>query len=130
MSVVEVVLLAPVFLLVLGMVLGWGRIEEAGVEVGGAARDAARAASLSRTPDAAAVAAQQSAAASLAAQSVECSGGPATTVDTSGFVPGGIVRVTVTCTVELADLGVPGFGRSTTMTGEGASPVEFYRGDL
>jgi Flp pilus assembly protein TadG len=124
---VEMVLLTPVLVLLLLLVVGVGRVEQARLQVTGAARDAARAASLSRTADAAASQAQASADVALAGQSVTCVGGPVVSVDTSQFVPGGQVVVTVTCPARLGDLGFPGLPATKTLTATAASPLEQYR---
>jgi len=71
---VELVLLAPVLLAVLGLIVGLGRIADAGGLVTGAARDGARAASLARTPAAAAAAARTAAAGDLTDAGLACPG--------------------------------------------------------
>lgn len=126
-STVEVVLLMPVLVLIVLLVVGVGRVEQARLQVTGAARDAARASSLTRTPDAANVQAQAAARTALAGQSVTCVGGPAVSVDTTQFVPGGQVVVTVTCPARLGDLGFPGLPATKTLTATSASPIEQYR---
>jgi len=123
---VELVLLAPVLLAVLGLIVGLGRIADAGGLVTGAARDGARAASLARTPAAAAAAARTAAAGDLTDAGLACPGLDVA-ADTAAFVPGGLVRVTVRCTVRLADLAVPGLPGTRTLTATSAAPLERYR---
>ena len=52
-------------------------------------------------------------------------------VDTTGFVApvgtDGTVTVTITCTVTIADLAIPGLPGTHTMTGTAASPIDRYR---
>jgi len=126
-STVELVLLAPVLVLVLLLVVGVGRVEQARLQVTGAARDAARAASLTRTPASAHIQAQASADVALAGQSVTCVGGPTVSVDVAQFTPGGQVSVTIACQTRLGDLGFPGLPGTKTLTDTAASPIERYR---
>lgn len=128
-SVVEPVILAPIFIAMLLIVVAAGRVQDAAGQLTGAARDGARAASLSRTPDAARTAAEQAVAASVTVQDLRCAGGPSTSIDTGGFAPGGQVRVTVTCVVDLADVAMTGVPGAHTITRTATSPLETYRGD-
>ena len=75
-----------------------------------AAHQAARAASIERTPAAATTSAQSTASSALSSAGVSCA---SLTVDTTtgGMRPGGTVSVTVSCSVDFGDaliLGVPG----------------------
>lgn len=91
------------------------------------AHEAARAASLTRTPAAATVAAQQTATTSLAAAGVDCAD-PGVAVDTSDFVPGGTVTVTVSCRLDLsAAAALLAIGDSRTLTAAATSPLDVYR---
>ncbi|MBP2704724.1 pilus assembly protein [Microbispora sp. RL4-1S] len=115
----ETVMLAPVFLLFLMFLVGAGRIVEAQGEVNGAARDAARAASIERTlPDAEAAATE----AAQDALSSECA--PQTSTAGSKWEAGGYVKATVTCDL---DLGFLGFGGAKTMSGSAVVPLEQLR---
>lgn len=122
----ELVVLSPVVLAVLCLVVGLARIADAGGEVTGAARDAARAASLVRTPEAARYAARDAVIGDLAAGSVACHD-LQTVVDTSEFTAGGVVRVTVHCTVSLADVAIAGLPGSKMLTGTSTAPLELFR---
>lgn len=126
-STIEVVLLVPVFVLLVLLVVALGRVEEARIEVTGAARDAARAASLSRTAAQATDRAHSSAAVVLSGNSVSCVGGPDVDVDTTAFTPGGAVTVHVTCPVRLGDLGFPGLPGTKSVTAQASSVIETYR---
>jgi Flp pilus assembly protein TadG len=128
-GVVEVILVAPVFVTLLLLVVVLGRVQESGMDVTGAARDGARAASLSRTADAATAAARDAVMATLARQSLDCAGGPGTTVDVSGFAPGGQVQVHVSCTVPLSDVDFTALPGHVTMSRTASSPIETFRGD-
>jgi Flp pilus assembly protein TadG len=128
-AAVELVILLPAFVLVLLLVVGLGRVQQAEIQVTGAARDAARAASLTRTPAAAVGAARAGVDVALAAQDLTCSGGPDVVVDTAGFAPGGRVQVQVSCSVRLGDLGFPGLPATKNVTAGSTSPVETFRQD-
>jgi hypothetical protein len=92
------------------------------------AQQAARAASLARTPEAASAQATQVAQAALAGQSVSCD--PAViTADTGDFVPGGVVTVQVTCTVRLSDLSLLHVPGTETITAVFTAPIDVYRGE-
>jgi Flp pilus assembly protein TadG len=113
------VLLAPVFLLFLLFLVGAGRLVEAQGEVNGAARDAARAASVERTLSDAEAAAGEAAKFSL---SGECE--PDVSLAGSDWTEGGQVRAEVTCSL---DLGFLGFGAAKEMAGDSVVPLETYR---
>jgi len=127
-ATIEMVLLAPIVIAFVLLVVVLGRIAETGAEVTGAARDAARAASLARTPGSAASAAQAAAASALAGESVDCSTGVSVTVSTTRWFPGGSVRVTVACTVRLSDVGFSMLPGSKRMTASATAPLERFRG--
>jgi Flp pilus assembly protein TadG len=97
-AALELVILAPVILFLLGLVIAAGRTSVAQGSVAAAARDAARQASISLTPSAAQTAALSSAQAALGQDGLNCD--PVVTVNVSGFgVPVGEpanVQATVT----------------------------------
>jgi Flp pilus assembly protein TadG len=128
-AALELVILAPVLLFLLGLVIAAGRTSIAQGSVQAAARDAARQASISRTPAAAQAAALASARLALSQDSLDCT--PVVTVNTGGFgVPvGQAARVTarVTCQVSLSDLLVPGLPGSKTLTATFTSPLDPFR---
>jgi Flp pilus assembly protein TadG len=126
----EVVVLTPVLVLLLGLLVLAGRVALAGTGVEQAADEAARSASIARTAAAARRAAQDGASRALAGQDLRCAR-VNVAVDVSGFgVPVGLparVRATVTCVVALADLALPGFPGSRTVTATAVSPLDTYR---
>lgn len=128
---IEAAILTPALLLFLLLVIASGRIETAKGVVDAASRDAARSASLARTPDAAVAAAQDSASVTLDQEGVSCQDGQLAKVDTSQFAPAlgeaGEVTVTVSCTVQLADVAVSGLPGSLTMTSSFTSVVDGFR---
>ncbi|GII90949.1 TadE/TadG family type IV pilus assembly protein [Sinosporangium siamense] len=118
----ETVLLAPVFILFLMFLVGAGRVVEAQGEVNGAARDAARAASVERSRSSGQDAARRTARSVLEGQ---C-GAPSASVrwDLDEETGGGHVRVEVGCEL---DLGFLGFGLSRRMTAVSVVPLERFR---
>jgi len=127
-ATIEMVLLAPVVISFVLFVVVLGRIAETGAEVTGAARDAARAASLTRTPSSAANAAELAAERALAGEKIDCSTGVSVSTNTSRWFPGGSVRVTVSCTVRLSDVGFRMLPGSKRMTASATAPLERFRG--
>ena len=126
----ELAILGPALILLLGALILVGRVEIAAGAVEQATRIAARDASLARTADAARAAATVAGTRELTAAGVTCS--PLTVVvDVAGFnVPLGqpaAVRVEITCTAPLADLAVPGLPGARTLTGQSVSPLDRYR---
>jgi Flp pilus assembly protein TadG len=126
-TAVEVVLVAPVFLAALLLVVGLGRIVEAEGRVQGAASDAARAASLARNGVLATASARDAAALNLDGRGVSCTAFDVA-VDTADFRPGGLVRVSVSCTADLSGFGLVGLPGNKTLRGEATAPLEQYRG--
>ena len=124
-ATVELVLLAPLVVLVIGFVLFAGRLGHAAADVRHAAATAARAASLTDTPAAATAAAEQQAMANLADGRPTCAA-PAVTVD-ADVTPGGRVTVTVACPVPLGDLAPIGLPGTKTLTSRAVEPVDVYR---
>ena len=126
----ELAILGPALLLLLGLVVAAGRIQVAGAAVEQAAASAAREASIARTAPAARAAATSSARQSLRDQGLDCAGLDVT-VDTAGFaVAAGLpaqVEVSVVCSVPLSDLAVPGLPGLRRMQAQMASPLDRYR---
>lgn len=130
----ELAILVPVMLLLIGFIVLAGRIASANNAVTAIAGNAAREASLARDASAASAAASGSARAAMAAQDLHCVGGGQVSVDPSGFaaaaagIPGQSVVVTVSCLVNLADLAIPGVPGSRTVSDQGVSPIDINRG--
>jgi Flp pilus assembly protein TadG len=125
----EMAILAPLLLVMFGLMALAGRVYLAGSTVDNAARDAARAASLQNSPGAARQAALQVANQSLTSQGIHCASTDVT-VPTGGFTaPLGqpaAVTVTVTCQVPLAGL-FPGIPGSKTLRGSFTCSIDQYR---
>ncbi|HEY3811406.1 MAG TPA: TadE/TadG family type IV pilus assembly protein [Acidimicrobiales bacterium] len=122
----ELVLLTPLLLLMLLFVVALGRTVSARLEVDGAAAQAARAASIARDPATATAMAHQAATTALGSDGVTC-GNLTVTTNTADFEPGGQVAVTVTCTVDLADLVGLRLPASQSMSSTATSVVDVYR---
>lgn len=129
-ATLELSILAPVMLLLIGFVVVAGRVAVAGAAVTSIAGNAARDASLARDARGAVAAASSSARASLTAQDLHCAGGGDVAVDPSGFAGaargggGQAVVVTVTCLVSFSDLGFPGLPGSRSLTDQAVSPID------
>ncbi|KPH98721.1 TadE family protein [Actinobacteria bacterium OV450] len=123
-------IVTPLLLILLCLAIAGGRIVMAGAKVDAAAEDAARAASISRTYTSAQAEAAAAAARSLDDQGIHCAS-TSTSVDASGLaVPVGqvgTVTVTISCTVTMSDLLLPGAPGSKTMTSRFTSVVDAYR---
>ena len=123
----EMAILTTPLVLVLLLIVAGGRYVSARAEVDAAARDATRAASIERSPEAAVAAARDSASASLDAEGLACRDF-AVTVDTANFVPGGTVVAEVSCTVSLTDVSLLRLPGSRTITSRFVAPIDTYRG--
>jgi Flp pilus assembly protein TadG len=129
-AALELVILAPVLLALLGLVIAAGRMSIAQGSVDAAARDAARQASISLTPAAAQAAGQASARAALRRDGLDCR--PAVLINVSQFAatqPGepAAVTATVRCAISLSDLALPGLPGRTLVQAEFTSPLDVYR---
>ena len=122
----ELVLLTPLLILMLLFVVALGRTVSARMEVDGAAAQAARAASIARGPATATAMAEQAATTALGSDHVTCRDLTVTT-DTADFTPGGQVAVTVTCTVDLADLVGLRLPASQSISSTSTAVIDLYR---
>ncbi|MFD5610542.1 TadE/TadG family type IV pilus assembly protein [Kitasatospora sp. NPDC127060] len=121
-STVELVLIAPVLMLLVLLLVGLGQIVDARSSLDGTARDAARAGALERDYTSAIAAATD--AANREGARV-CSGG-AVQVSTSGnFQPGGLFTVTLSCRARgLRGTGLP---VSADISATSTAPLDLYR---
>jgi hypothetical protein len=135
-ATVELVLVAPVLVVFLLFMVFAGRVVVAMGEVEAAARDAARAASLSRSAHAAQVAADRTAAADLFGNRLAACERVAVEVDASGFEPhqtptgaiAGVVAVSVRCQMHTSDLSLLGLRGSRAVERRATAPVDAFRG--
>lgn len=129
-AVVEAAVLAPVFIMFLAALLVGARIRGAGAAVGQAAADAARQASIARSPTEARRTATASALSTLRDKGLHCT--PTVSLDLSGFARpvGQLASVTarISCTVRLSDVAAPGMPGARTVTMTRRSPLDPYRG--
>ncbi|GAA1429419.1 pilus assembly protein [Microlunatus lacustris] len=127
---VELTLVVPALVLVLGLLVAGGRLWFARATVVEAAQSAARAASLARTAGAAGADGRAAGQSSLSTAGLVCSA-TSVQVETAAFaVPVGTpatVRSTVGCTVPLADVVLPGLPGSIRLIGDGAAALDTYR---
>lgn len=126
---VELVLITPLLFALLAFLVGLGRTADARGRLVGAVRDAARAASLASTPTAASRAAQETALANLQGADLECRD-PQVTTDTTTFRPGGTVRVTIRCALDLSQLVVSGLPGRTALTADATAPLDTYSSQI
>ncbi|WP_432190015.1 TadE family protein [Streptomyces sp. Tue6028] len=127
---IEAAIILPALIMFLCLAIAGGRIVTSEAKIDAAAEDAAREASIHRTAAAAQAAARAAAADSLDDQGIACAstsvhvdaGGVSVTV---GHVA--TVTVTVTCTVLLSDLLLPGAPGARTLTSTSTSVVDLYR---
>ena len=129
-AVIEIVVLAPVLVAFVAMVIFGGRWAIAGQAVQSAAADAARAASIARTPTDAATDATSAAMTSLSNQQVRCATQDVA-VDTTGFTVrvgrAATVSVTLSCVVDMGDLALPGVPGTTRLSSTMTSPLDTHR---
>ncbi|WP_406451528.1 pilus assembly protein [Streptomyces sp. NBC_00876] len=127
---IQAAIVTPLMIMFLCMALAAGRVVTAGSKVDAAAEDAAREASISRTAGSAQDHAYAAANETLADQGLKCSG-TTVSVDVSGLNAPlgtvGTVTATVTCTVPLSDLMLPGAPGSHTLSSTFTSAVDAYR---
>lgn len=122
----ELVLVTPLLILILVFVVALGRLTSARIEVDSAAAQAARAASMAWSPQSTNQVARQSAAATLSGDHVTCAHLDVS-VDTTEFVPGGSVSVTVSCGVDLSQLTGLDLPTTQTISSEAVSPLDRFR---
>jgi Flp pilus assembly protein TadG len=130
-AALELLILAPVLLLLVSLVIAAGRTALAQGSVQAAARDAARQASIARTQQQAAAEAVAVADASLAQRGLHCAPAAVRTRLGGFSAPLGApasVTVIVTCQVPLSDLVLPGVPGSKTLSAVFSSPIDPYRG--
>ncbi|HJV14988.1 MAG TPA: TadE/TadG family type IV pilus assembly protein [Propionibacteriaceae bacterium] len=128
---VELTLLVPALLLVVGLLVAGGRLWFARTTVNEAAHTAARAASLARSAGEASTAGRAAGSQSLTTAGLRCRS-TSVSINTAAFgVPAGTpstVTSTVSCIVDFSDVFLPGWPGSTELTGRGSAALDTYRG--
>ena len=127
---VELTLLIPALLIMLGLLMAGGRLWFARTTVVEAAQTAARAGSLSRSPTEAGRDGRAAGRQSLATAGLRCTS-TSVTVSTAAFsVPVGTpatVPSQVRCPVSFADLYLPVIPGSIQLSGDGSAALDTYR---
>jgi len=122
---IEIPLAVMGLLLVLMLIVGGLRISNMNGDVQSAAHAGARAAAAERDIGSAQAAARRVVSNALAESGVGC---PAPSVSVSGDLDGGLVTVSVTCTVSLADVALAGFPGSRTVSVSAVELTDQLRG--
>jgi len=125
-AALELAILCPFIVVMLLLVVAFGRVSRGRELVDQAAQAAARAGSLAASPGAARDAATRAAQQTLSGGGLSC-GDVQVSVDTATFRPGGQVVAHVTCTADLAALTLSGVPGHVTLTATSTSPLEPYR---
>lgn len=120
LSTIEVVILAPIMILFILVLVAFGQLVDGRGAVDGAARDAARAGSLSHGSEADAMASARTAA--QASLGRTCAGGIRVRHADGEYRPGGIFTVEVSCDVR--GLAMLGLDIGKTITGRSSSPID------
>ncbi|MYT30930.1 TadE/TadG family type IV pilus assembly protein [Streptomyces sp. MspMP-M5] len=123
----ELVLVAPLLVLMLLVVVALGRLADARLVVADAAHQAARAASLARTERAARSQAVHAAMTALKEARASCAH-PSVRVTTGGFTPGSDISTAVSCTADLGGLTHTGMPGHVRLAGTAFSVVDTFRG--
>jgi Flp pilus assembly protein TadG len=130
-AAVELTLLAPALLLVLGLLVAGGRLWFARTTVNEAAQTAARAASLARSSTAAIAAGREAGSQSLATAGLRCRSTSVSISTTAFAAPVGTpsaVTSRILCEVDFSDVFLPGWPGSLQLTGHGSAALDTYRG--
>lgn len=125
-AALELAILLPFVIVMLLLVVAFGRVERGRELVDQAAASAARAASLSTSPGRAQSAAVDAATQTLTDGGLSCAG-MQVTVDTSSFHPGGNVTAHLSCSTDLAGLTLSGVPGHVHLSSSATSPLEPYR---
>jgi hypothetical protein len=124
----ELALIAPVFFMLLSLVLAYGRYASVTGLAESAARDAARAATTSRSLGDADTRVKAITTATLRDAPKSCALTGHGELASADFLPGDFITVVVTCDLDYSDLGLPGAPGSKQITREFTSPLDPYRG--
>ncbi|MGI3786053.1 MAG: TadE/TadG family type IV pilus assembly protein [Janthinobacterium lividum] len=127
---VEIALLAPALVLVLGLLVAGGRLWFARTTVVEAALTSARAASLARSPGEATAAGADAGRESMTTAGLRCATSSVQVSSAAFSVPVGTpatVTSDVTCSVPFGDVFLPGVPGSIELTGRGSAALDTYR---
>jgi Flp pilus assembly protein TadG len=121
-ATVELVLVAPVFALLLALVVAAGRAQSGRADVEAAARGAAREITLARNPEEAVGPARAGAAATVRQGSATCR-----SMGWDVHLADDAATVRVSCTVDLAQAAMLPFPASYTVSASATEPLDRYR---
>lgn len=124
--VIELAFLAPVLLLIFGLIWAYGRVAWANGHLEAGTRDAVRVATTYRSLDEAQAAAERAVDSSTAAVPA-CQSSVRVTI-TGQFEPGETITVDATCSYPLSDIGLPGAPGQMSPTSTFSSVLDRYRG--
>ncbi|WP_158307284.1 TadE/TadG family type IV pilus assembly protein [Kribbella flavida] len=123
----EMVILAPLLLILFMFLLACGRYFQTSSLLENAARDGARSASQARSLGDAQARVDQAVTRTMEQSVDSCKQSAAGSI-TTGFVAGTPLSVEITCTIDYRDLGLLGIGGDTTITKKFSSSLDPYRG--
>jgi Flp pilus assembly protein TadG len=124
-ALAELVIIAPVLLLVALLMIFFGRIESAQGDVEAAARAGAEAAVVQSSPALAQSSASAAVTATLSSEHMACPS-PEVSTNVTNFYSGGSVSVVVTCVARLSDVAAPGIPGSKTLSATSTAPMDPY----
>jgi Flp pilus assembly protein TadG len=125
-AALELAIVVPFIIVMLLLVVGFGRVSRGRQLVDQAAQAASRAASLSVNPAAASKAAQEAATQTLSDGGLSCAS-MKFELDTSQFHAGGQVVAQLSCRADLSALALAGLPGAVTLRSSSTSPLETYR---
>ncbi len=126
-SLVTFLVLAPVLVMFAELTVLGGRVAVTQGDVDSAAREAARDASIARSAESAATAIVPAVDTALSGKGASCRSRSAVLDPSTNFVAGGSVSVTVTCNVDLSDLGLLNVPGSMQISSTAVEPIDRYR---
>ncbi len=116
---VELVILAPLFGLLMGVIVLFGRVQNSRADIEASARSAARTLALSRSPGAGVGAVTDEVSSALGEGSAACRD-----MDLRADIDAQQVTVTVSCVVDLADAGILPIDTSITLSGSATEVLD------
>ncbi len=125
---VELTVVMPLLLLLMGLLYGYGRVAQVNGTLEAGARDAARSASQARSLSEARTVARDAVESSLSVSSGACLSTLRVDVRDGVFQAGFPVTVDAECSYPVGDLGLPGLPGSVTGRASFTSPVDPNRG--
>jgi Flp pilus assembly protein TadG len=124
-ALAELVIVAPLLLLVALLMIFFGRIESAQGDVEAAARAGVEAAVVQSSPALAQSSASAAVTATLSSEHMACPT-PVVSTNVTNFYSGGSVSVVVTCVARLSDVAAPGIPGSRTLSASSTAPMDPY----